>query len=173
MEGFSRRGRKLVCECSISYEFSHTTAFGEGRIKQGEKCLQRRTGKKREDRSECYFALDDSLVPFTPTWEQRLARNARPSHAPRLIVTLHGLPVPFARSFGFDLFAASLLITDGVSPLGIVWLVRLSASMCSSCWRFPWPFDNTASLGELFHLPLLELISLRIRGAVIARCSLP
>jgi hypothetical protein len=41
------------------------------------------------------------------SWEQRLARNARPSHAPRLIVTLHGLPVPFARSFGFDLLAVA------------------------------------------------------------------
>lgn len=41
------------------------------------------------------------------SWVQRLARNARPSHAPRLIVTLHGLPDPFARSFGFDLLAVA------------------------------------------------------------------
>jgi len=39
------------------------------------------------------------------SWEQRLARNARPSNAPRLVVTLHGLPATFARSFGFDLLA--------------------------------------------------------------------
>jgi len=31
-------------------------------------------------------------------WEQRLARNARPSDAPRLVVTLHGLLATFARS---------------------------------------------------------------------------
>jgi hypothetical protein len=41
------------------------------------------------------------------SWEQRLARNARPSDAPRLIVTLHGLPATFARSFGFDLLATA------------------------------------------------------------------
>jgi hypothetical protein len=37
------------------------------------------------------------------SWDQRLARNARPADAPRLIVTLHGLPATFA--FGFDLLA--------------------------------------------------------------------
>jgi hypothetical protein len=39
------------------------------------------------------------------SWEQRLARNARPSNAPRFVVTLHGLPATFASSFGFDLLA--------------------------------------------------------------------
>src|SRR5947208_8430721 len=39
------------------------------------------------------------------SWEQRLARNARLSNAPRLVVTLHGLPATFASSFGFDLLA--------------------------------------------------------------------
>ena len=41
------------------------------------------------------------------SWDQRLARNARPVDAPRLIVTLHGLPVPFAAAFGFDLLATA------------------------------------------------------------------
>ncbi len=41
------------------------------------------------------------------SWDQRLARNARPEDAPRLIVTLHGLPVTFASAFGFDLLAAA------------------------------------------------------------------
>lgn len=41
------------------------------------------------------------------SWNQRLARNARPTDAPRLIVTLHGLPATFARSFGFDLLATA------------------------------------------------------------------
>jgi hypothetical protein len=41
------------------------------------------------------------------SWEQRLARNARPSDAPRLVVTLHGLPVTFASAFGFDLLATA------------------------------------------------------------------
>jgi hypothetical protein len=40
------------------------------------------------------------------SWEQRLARNARPSDAPRLFVTIHGLPATFA-SFGFDLLATA------------------------------------------------------------------
>ena len=41
------------------------------------------------------------------SWDQRLARNARPADAPRLIVTLHGLPATFASAFGFDLLAAA------------------------------------------------------------------
>lgn len=41
------------------------------------------------------------------SWQERLARNARPFDAPRLIVTLHGLPATFARSFGFDLLATA------------------------------------------------------------------
>ncbi len=41
------------------------------------------------------------------SWQQRLARNARPSDAPRLVVTLHGLPTSFASSFGFDLLATA------------------------------------------------------------------
>jgi hypothetical protein len=40
-------------------------------------------------------------------WEQRLARNARQSSAPRLVVTLYGLPATFARAFGFDLLATA------------------------------------------------------------------
>ena len=41
------------------------------------------------------------------SWEQRLARNARPSDASRLVVTLHGLPAPFAHAFGFDLLTTA------------------------------------------------------------------
>ncbi len=41
------------------------------------------------------------------SWEQRMARNARSSDAPKLSVTLHGLPATFARSFGFDLLASA------------------------------------------------------------------
>jgi hypothetical protein len=41
------------------------------------------------------------------SWDQRLARNARSADAPRLIVTLHGLPATFASAFGFDLLATA------------------------------------------------------------------
>jgi hypothetical protein len=41
------------------------------------------------------------------SWEQRLARNARPSDASPLTVTLHGLSAPFARSFGFEFLATA------------------------------------------------------------------
>jgi hypothetical protein len=41
------------------------------------------------------------------SWEQRLARNARPADAPRLSVTLHGLPATFAQSFAFDFLATA------------------------------------------------------------------
>jgi hypothetical protein len=37
------------------------------------------------------------------SWEQRLARNAYPSSAPLLTVTIHGLPATFANVFGFGL----------------------------------------------------------------------
>jgi hypothetical protein len=37
------------------------------------------------------------------TWQQRLARNARPSTAEPVILTLHGLPAPFAQFYGFPL----------------------------------------------------------------------
>jgi hypothetical protein len=41
------------------------------------------------------------------SWDQRLARNTRPADAPRLVVTLHGLPATFASAFGFDLLATA------------------------------------------------------------------
>jgi hypothetical protein len=41
------------------------------------------------------------------SWEQRLARNARPSDDSPLIVTLHGLSAAFACCFGFDLLATA------------------------------------------------------------------
>lgn len=41
------------------------------------------------------------------SWEERFARNARPFDAPRLVVTLHGLPATCARAFGFDLLATA------------------------------------------------------------------
>ncbi|HEU5383038.1 MAG TPA: hypothetical protein VFV38_47130 [Ktedonobacteraceae bacterium] len=41
------------------------------------------------------------------SWDQRLARNTRPADAPRLVVTLHGLPATLASAFGFDLLATA------------------------------------------------------------------
>jgi hypothetical protein len=41
------------------------------------------------------------------SWEQRLARNARPPTAPPLEITLHGLPVPFILSLGFSVKQAA------------------------------------------------------------------
>ena len=41
------------------------------------------------------------------SWQQRWTRNARPADAPRLVVTLHGLPATFASAFGFDLLATA------------------------------------------------------------------
>jgi len=37
------------------------------------------------------------------SWEERLARNARPPTAPSVEITLHGLPAPFIQSFDFPL----------------------------------------------------------------------
>src|SRR6266446_5497909 len=37
------------------------------------------------------------------SWNERLARNARPSTAPLLKVTIHGLPATFANAFGLGL----------------------------------------------------------------------
>ncbi len=41
------------------------------------------------------------------SWKERLARNASPSDAPTLTVTLHGLPLTFVAAFGFALQAAA------------------------------------------------------------------
>jgi hypothetical protein len=41
------------------------------------------------------------------SWDQRLARNARPPDASPLTVTLHGLSAPFAHSFGFEFLATA------------------------------------------------------------------
>ena len=37
------------------------------------------------------------------SWDKRFARNAHPSSAPALEVTIHGLPATFANVFGFGL----------------------------------------------------------------------
>jgi len=37
------------------------------------------------------------------SWEQRLARNARPASSPPMTITLHGLPAAFAQIYGFEL----------------------------------------------------------------------
>jgi len=37
------------------------------------------------------------------SWEQRLACNTRPTTAPRLKLTIHGLPATFANAYGFAL----------------------------------------------------------------------
>ena len=41
------------------------------------------------------------------SWPQRLTRNARPSSAPVLTITLHGLPAAFARSVGIEQVTAA------------------------------------------------------------------
>jgi hypothetical protein len=40
------------------------------------------------------------------SWDERLARNARPATTPRLTLTIHGLPATFASVYGFGLLAA-------------------------------------------------------------------
>ena len=40
-------------------------------------------------------------------WNERLARNARPSTAPPLTFTIHGLAATFANAYGFGLLAAA------------------------------------------------------------------
>jgi len=40
------------------------------------------------------------------TWDQRLARNARPTTALPLTLTIHGLPATFAHVYGFGLLTA-------------------------------------------------------------------
>src|SRR5258708_1695038 len=41
------------------------------------------------------------------SWEERLARNARPPTAPSLVITLHGLPATFVQSFGLPVIQAA------------------------------------------------------------------
>lgn len=41
------------------------------------------------------------------TWHQRLARNARPSTASPVTLTLYGLPATFAHRYGFALLGVA------------------------------------------------------------------
>jgi hypothetical protein len=41
------------------------------------------------------------------SWPQRLARNARPSSAPSLTMTIYGLPAAFAQYIGVKLVSAA------------------------------------------------------------------
>jgi hypothetical protein len=41
------------------------------------------------------------------SWHERLVRNARPSTASHLTLTLHGLPATFANVYGFALLEAA------------------------------------------------------------------
>jgi hypothetical protein len=41
------------------------------------------------------------------SWQQRLARNARPSSAPVLTMTIYGLPAAFAHYIGVKLVSAA------------------------------------------------------------------
>jgi hypothetical protein len=41
------------------------------------------------------------------SWQQRLARNARPAFAPVLTVTIYGLPAAFAQHIGVSLVTAA------------------------------------------------------------------
>jgi len=66
------RGKETPKEIQNSYvnAVSHTSflirLFSEGkRAKRGEKSLQQRERGEKRRQSQCYFALDDSLVPFT------------------------------------------------------------------------------------------------------------
>lgn len=58
-------------------------------------------------------AMDAHLITRTQrahyrlTWDERLARNVRPSTAQPLIVTIHGLPGTFANIYGFALLAVA------------------------------------------------------------------
>lgn len=58
-------------------------------------------------------ALDEPLITRVQrahwrfSWQQRLARNARPATAPSLTLTLHGLSATFAHAYGFALLDAA------------------------------------------------------------------
>jgi hypothetical protein len=41
------------------------------------------------------------------SWDERFARNARPTSAPPLTITIHGLPASFARFFGMAVVATA------------------------------------------------------------------
>jgi len=46
---------------------------------------------------------EHNALDFRLSWDQRFARNARPSTASALEVMIHGLPATFANVFGFGL----------------------------------------------------------------------
>jgi hypothetical protein len=56
--------------------------------------------------SSCLFTRS-GRAHWRLSWEQRLARNARPASASPVTITLHGLPAAFAQIYGFELRNAS------------------------------------------------------------------
>jgi hypothetical protein len=55
----------------------------------------------KEDRKEKPVQTRAERAHWRLSWDERLARNARLSSAPSLLITIHGLPATFAQFFGF------------------------------------------------------------------------
>jgi hypothetical protein len=61
--------------------------------------------EKKQDRKPPDGQTRAQRAHWRLSWKERLAHNARPSSAPPLAITLHGLPATFAKVFGFALVA--------------------------------------------------------------------
>jgi hypothetical protein len=51
------------------------------------------------------------------SWEQRLARNARPVTAPSLTITIHGLSASFAHLYAFGLRTVAQTMSQQLPPV--------------------------------------------------------
>jgi len=63
--------------------------------------------QERTARTDEHVLTRQQRAHWRFSWEQRLARNARPVTAPSLTITIHGLSASFAHIYGFDLLTAA------------------------------------------------------------------
>ncbi len=62
--------------------------------------------EEQAERSKQHGLTRAQRAHWRLSWDERLARNARPSTTPHLTLTIHGLPATFANVYGFGLLAA-------------------------------------------------------------------
>jgi len=63
--------------------------------------------QERTARTDEHVMTRQQRAHWRFSWEQRLARHARPVTAPSLTITIHGLSASFAHISAFDLLTAA------------------------------------------------------------------
>jgi hypothetical protein len=92
------------------------------------------------------------------SWQERLARNARPSTAPQLTLTLHGLPATFANRYGLALLDAAYPLIDEVSLFSITDEILACRSLCLGLYLFIAAFSLFPFISK--EIPIVQLCNL-------------